>query len=221
MNKARIKCLAIIVNRDKGNLVGKICHQHHLYFAYACLGLGTANSELLNYLGIGETEKELVFTFVPTHKLDAVQNAIAEAIHIDKAGNGILFTMPISGVSSLLFKNIMLDVSNKETETMENGKYALIAAIINKGYRDELMDTAKSAGAVGGTLLHARSLDSEESQSFMGLNVQEEKEIILILTSSDKKAAIMTAINREFGLKTEACGHIIALPVDSVLGCNC
>lgn len=221
MNKAQVKCLALIVNRDKGNLVGKICHQHQLYFAYACLGLGTANSELLNYLGIGEMEKELVFTFVPLSKLDAVQKTIADAIHIDKPGNGIMFTMPLSGISSLLYKNIMLDENNKETEPMENGSYALIAAIINKGYRDNLMEIAKSAGAVGGTLLHARSLDSEESKSFMGLNVQEEKEVILILTSAEKKTAIMTAINQDFGLKTEACGHIVALPVDSVLGCNC
>lgn len=221
MNKAKVKCLAVIVNRDKGNLVGKICHQQQLYFAYACLGLGTANSELLNYLGIGEIEKELVFTFVPIHKLDAIQKAIADAIHIEKPGNGILFTLPISGISSLLLRNIMLDENNKETEPMETGRYALITVIINKGFREKLMDTAKRAGAAGGTLLHARSLDSEESQSFMGLNVQEEKEIILILTSVDKKTAIMSAINQDFGLKTEACGHIVALPVDSVLGCNC
>lgn len=220
MNKAMVKCLAVIVNRDKGNLVGNICHQHHLYFAYACLGQGLADSELLNYLGIGEIEKELVFTFVPVDKLHAVQNAIAQAIHIDKPGSGILFTLPISGISSLLLKNILLD-EIKETEPMENGNYALIAAIINKGYHENLMDTAKKAGAAGGTLLHARSLDSEESQSFMGLNVQAEKEVILILTSMDKKTAIMSAINQGYGLKTEACGHIIALPVENVLGCNC
>lgn len=221
MNKPEVKCLALIINRKKSNLVKDICHKHQLFFTYACLGLGTASNEILDYLGIGEIENELICTFVPIDKLSMIQEKLADALHIEKPGGGILFTLPINGISSLFMKNILLEEPhNKEAMPMEQGAYALIAGIVNKGYRDQFMDAARSAGAAGGTLLHARSLNSEDSQSFMGMHVQEEKEIILILTTQEKKKDIMTAINQTCGLKTEACGVLFSLPVDSVLGCQ-
>ena len=220
MSKASVKCMVIIVNRNQGNHVGKICHQHQLYFSYACRGHGTANSELLNYLGLGESEKEIVFTFAPLSVLNDLQQAIAKHIHIEKSGQGIIFTLSMNGISSLLLKNIMQH-HEEEAEVMEEGKYALIAAIVNKGSRDVVMEVAKSAGATGGTLIHARSLTSEESQSFMGFPVQEEKDVLLILTRADQKQAIMEAMNHACGLRSDAGGCIFALPVDSVLGCNC
>ena len=61
MNGQKVKCLVVIVNRDKGELVADICKQYQLYFTYGILALGTAGSDLLDYLGIGETDKELLF----------------------------------------------------------------------------------------------------------------------------------------------------------------
>ena len=220
MSKATVKCMVLIVNRDQGNRIGSICHQHQLYFSYACMASGTASSEYLNYLGLGETEKELVFTFARAHVLASLQKAIAAAIHIEKPNSGIIFTMPLSSISSLFLKNIMLN-HGEETVSMEEGKYALICAVVNKGCQELVMAEARKAGAKGGTLLHARSLDSEASQSFMGLTVQAEKDVILILSTADKKQAIMEAVNQTCGLKSEAGGCLFALPVDSVLGCNC
>ena len=52
MNGQKVKCLVVIVNRDKGELVADICKQYQLYFTYGILALGTAGSDLLDYLGI-------------------------------------------------------------------------------------------------------------------------------------------------------------------------
>lgn len=221
MNNPNVTCLVMIVRRKKSTLVRNICHNHQLFFTYACLGLGTASNEILDYLGIGEIENEIICTFVPMDHITEMKEELAKKLHMEKPGGGILFTLPINGISSLFMKNILLEEpNNKEATPMEQGAYALIAGIINKGYRDQFMDAAKGAGAAGGTLLHARSLDSEDSKSFMGIHVQEEKEIILILTTQEKKKDIMTAINQSCGLKSEACGIIFSLPVDSVLGCQ-
>ena len=57
MSKATVKCMVLIVNRDQGNRIGSICHQHQLYFSYACMASGTASSEYLNYLGLEKRKK--------------------------------------------------------------------------------------------------------------------------------------------------------------------
>ena len=66
MSGQKIKCLVIIVNRDKGEQVAELCRSYQLYFTYGILALGTAGSDLLDYLGIGETDSCCSAVFLPS-----------------------------------------------------------------------------------------------------------------------------------------------------------
>jgi len=94
----------------------------------------------------------------------------------------------------------------------------LIVSIINKGYSDIFMNTAREAGASGGTIIKARGQAHEGAVKFLGISVEDEKEIILILASKRKKASIMRAVCEAHGLNSKAHGIVFALPVDVVLG---
>ena len=65
------------------------------------------------------------------------------------------------------------------------------------------MDAAKAAGASGGTLIHARP-GLEGAEKYLGITVQPEKELVLILAPQEKRHAIMERITAETGLNTEA-----------------
>jgi len=96
----------------------------------------------------------------------------------------------------------------------------LIVSILNNGYCDSFMNAAREAGAMGGTIINARGQGHEGAVKFFGISVEDEKEIIIILTSKEKKAAIMRAICETHGLNSNAQGIVFALPVDNVLGLN-
>jgi nitrogen regulatory protein PII len=80
------------------------------------------------------------------------------------------------------------------------------------------MDVAREAGALGGTIINARGQGHQGAVKFFGISVEDEKEIILILSNKEKKAAIMRAVCETHGLNSNAQGIIFALPVDNVLG---
>ena len=46
---------------------------------------------------------------------------------------------------------------------------------------DEIMETAKVAGARGGTIIHARGSAQKDAEQFLGITIQPEKEIIMII----------------------------------------
>jgi len=96
----------------------------------------------------------------------------------------------------------------------------LIVSILNNGYCDSFMNVAREAGALGSTIINARGQGHEGTVKFFGISVEDEKEIIIILTNREKKAAIMRAICETHGLNSAAQGIIFALPVDNVLGLN-
>jgi nitrogen regulatory protein PII len=94
----------------------------------------------------------------------------------------------------------------------------LIVSIVNQGYSDELMNTAREAGASGGTVINARGQTHDGAVRFFGISVHDEKELILILTSRERKVSIMQAICEAHGLNSKAGGIVFSLPVDCVMG---
>ena len=93
-------------------------------------------------------------------------------------------------------------------------------AFVNQGYSEEVMAAAKPAGAGGGTVFHSRRVGSDETQQLWGITIQEEREVVLILASQENKLAIMQAITEKCGIKSEANGFVISMPVDGVVGIN-
>ena len=96
--------------------------------------------------------------------------------------------------------------------------YSLIVAILNRGFSDVAMSAARSAGAKGGTVISARSSGLHEEETFFGISILPEKELVLILTADESKNAIMRAIIKHVGIETEGGGIIFSLPVTDVEG---
>ncbi len=101
---------------------------------------------------------------------------------------------------------------------MSQTAYECILCIVNEGFSDTVMDAAKTAGARGGTVLHARGTGAREAELFFGITVQEEKEIVMILVPRELKADILHAMNHAAGLNTVGQGIAFSLPVDDVVG---
>lgn len=94
----------------------------------------------------------------------------------------------------------------------------LIVTIINRGYADDVMAAAKTAGATGGTILTGRGTIKEDAAKFFGISLHAEKEMLLIVTSQEKKAAIMQAIISHTNKDEESKGIVFSVPVDKALG---
>lgn len=186
---------------------------------------GTASSEIMDALGLGSTDKAVLISTVPESFGRVMLGLLHSELRLDAVNSGIAFTIPLTGVSNLLLRMMQKTAQDstakehgKGDNTMANRTHTLIAAIVDRGYSDEVMDAARAAGAGGGTVVHSRSIGSEEATSYWGLSVQEEKEIVLILAETESKMAIMTAVGEKCGMHSEAKGLVLSLPIDAVMG---
>ncbi len=96
--------------------------------------------------------------------------------------------------------------------------YELIFCIVNTGFSGTVMDAARSAGATGGTILRGRGSAGKEAEDFFHIQIQPEKEIVMILAPVEIKDNIMTSIYREAGLASAGQGIIFSLPVTRTAG---
>ena len=85
-------------------------------------------------------------------------------------------------------------------------------------YSEVVMDAAKKLGARGGTVINARGTAPKDAESFFGITIQPEKEIVMILVPSNIKDDVLHALYKDAGLNTAGQGIAFALPVDGVVG---
>lgn len=222
--------IVVIVDQGKAEQVAEIANVYSAGLKTAFRGRGTADSELLDYLGLGDRDKEIVVFAVREVQVGHVLNELKQRLRLEKHGSGIAFSIRITGVGgrrtlNLLSKEdsqkvpVYLHKTEEEDSLMkQKHQFNLIITIINRGFADDVMDAARAAGAEGGTVVYARGVGIHETEMFFGIAIQPEKEMVLILTQKDKSADIMMAICEQAGLSKEGKGVSFSLPVDDVIG---
>ena len=184
---------------------------------------GTASSEILDMLGLGSVDKRILISMMPKRFADIMLDKLHYELQMDAANSGIAFTIPLVGANNMMLQMMSQDTNKNSAEreekgTMAESKNVLIATIINRGFSEDVMNAAKKAGASGGTVLHSRQLVNDEVNTFWGINVQDEREIVLIISNAENKVNLMQAINEKCGVSSSAKGIVMALPIDSVIG---
>ena len=60
-----LQVLITVVDRGKGDKMARLYERSGVKTQLMCLGFGTAKSEILEYLGLGDLEKEILFSAAP------------------------------------------------------------------------------------------------------------------------------------------------------------
>ena len=219
----RVKLLVSIVNSGDEKRMSELINDISIALSVSIMGTGTARSAVLSYLGIGTAEKKVMLSLIPECDEEIILQEIHEKMAIYLVGNGISFTIPVSAVSEIVANGIVSAAVTKPSDGRkhmndEERKYDLVICIVAAGYVDDAMESARRAGAAGGTVLRSHSLGNAKPEHFIGITLQEETEILLILVKRDAKLPIMNALTKSVGLKTDARGLILSLPVDRTVG---
>ena len=70
----------------------------------------------------------------------------------------------------------------------------------------------------GGTVIHAKGTGSQQAEKFLGVILVPEKEMVFIVSRTEKKNEIMRSIMDEAGPHTKAGAIVFSLPVTDTAG---
>ena len=216
-NSERVKMILSVTPRGAGKDWIKELKKSHIHCHLQFIGQGTASSEMMDVLGLYNSDKDMILSFGSESAVRLICRRMSEGYRCIR--HGIMMTFSPTAINHLA--EVFVSRSNTHEEEEENGEmeskgyeYSMILVAVNTGYTDAVMDAAKKAGATGGTVIRARLVDSERAENRYGLLLQEEREIISIMTGGKNRNAIMEAINAECGIRTPAQAIICSLPVE-------
>ena len=212
--------MGMITNRGIRSKMIPFFKEHHIHVTLSTMGVGTANSAILDYLGMEATEKTIYFAFVTMETWKSFKKELYSKMKIDIAGRGIAFLIPMSsigGKKALQYVTMEQEVVIEEESTLKDTDFELLITIANGGHIETVMDAARSAHAPGGTVVHAKGTGMEQAKRFLGISLAEEKEMIFIVVPTEIRNKVMDAVTRQHGLRTEAGAMVTAIAVEQLV----
>ena len=190
---------------------------HGVTVSMRTVGSGTAVQETLSTLGLEKTEKAVLLAVVTAESWQKIQKDLRRKMQIDVPGTGIAFIVPLSSIGgkrALMFLTEHQSLTWKEESTLKDTRYELLLVVANQGYTGSIMDAARAAG--GGTVIHAKGTGMEGAAAFLGVELVNEKELVLIVSRTSQKNTIMKAIME--GANPKAGAIVFSLPVTDTAG---
>lgn len=210
-----------IVEQGSGGKLVKLYQKNQVFTHIRFEGLGTATSEILDILGLGGSEKDIILSMTTRSAAAALLERLDDELRGAAPSRGIAFSIPMTAVSGLLaaFIDLRTKPENEGSGTMDNQqKTSMILVTVNQGCTGAVMDTARKAGARGGTIIRARWAGDESFAQSRGFtHLQAEKEMIFIVVPKEIRAAVMEAINRKHGLQNEAGAMVSAVGIEQLV----
>jgi nitrogen regulatory protein PII len=209
----KFELVYIIVNHGKGSKVLHAAKEYGMRGGTVFLGRGTIKNPILEFFSLYDTRKEVIIMGADAKTADEIVQALSQKFHFDKPNHGIAFTVSASSIiGSKAYKG-------EESESKgENPMYQLIITIVNKGKAEEVIDAATAAGARGGTIINARGSGIHETARVFNMEIEPEKETVLILCKKDVTQAIVGAIYHNLELEKPGNGIIFVQDVNSAYG---
>ena len=97
-------------------------------------------------------------------------------------------------------------------------RFKLLVAIVPQGRCSPIVEAAKRAGAEGATIVRGRGTGVHEGARFLGLPIEPEKDVLLVLVPVDVAEAVLDAMVEAGELDQPGHGIVFLLDVPRVAG---
>lgn len=94
----KLKLLITVVNREKVEFYTDLLQTFDVNMQMSFSARGTASSDILQLVGLEESEKSVIFSIIREDKAAEALRALEQRFATIKRGKGIAYTVPLSGM---------------------------------------------------------------------------------------------------------------------------
>jgi nitrogen regulatory protein PII len=205
----------VIVNFGKGSKVMHAAKKCGVTGGTIILAKGTANDKFADFLGLSDIRKEIVLMVSNKKMTRSALDRLDKKFNFKKPNHGIAFT---TGVSEVIGSVGCKATEADREEGGEEAMHCAITAVVDKGKAEDVIDAATAAGSRGGTIINARGSGIHETSKLFFMDVEPEKEIVMILSEKKDAEAIISSIREKLDIEQPGKGIIFVQEVSKVYG---
>lgn len=205
--------LYVIVNEEMASKVIAQAKRHGIRGATVMLGRGTIKNKWLNLIGVVDSRKEIVIMGADAKTAREVMDHLAAHFHFEKPNRGIAFATAMQGmVGTEAGKDW------PEAAARPPADWQLITTIVERGVAEAVVAAAGEAGSRGGTVIAGRGSGANQTQLVLGMEIEPEKDLVLMLVPTEIAPAVEQAIDQRLDLEKPNHGILFTQDVIAVTG---
>ena len=94
----RLMLLVTVVQKGKGTFFADYLQTFEANLQICVVGTGTARDDLVEFLGLKDNKRSVIFSVVREDRVDKIFEALQERFQTVNNGTGISFTIPLTSV---------------------------------------------------------------------------------------------------------------------------
>jgi nitrogen regulatory protein PII len=213
--KNNFQLLTLVLSENQSHKCVRFIREKDVLGGTTIIGRGTVSGTLLNLLGIKSQRKDVIHFLLKEEKSEEILDYFDEVLHLSKPGNGIAYTTPIISVVGLPGQE-----TNHEQVVTNNAQclegqcmFKKLTVIVDRGLSSDVMDIALKAGVRGGTILHGRGAGAELATNLFGVEIEPEKELVIILLPDSLVDKVVQALTKDLQLHETGKGILFVEPI--------
>ena len=207
--------ICVIANYGDGSKILKSAKNHGFSGGTVIMGKGTVHNRFADFFGLTDIRKEIVFLAADKETAYKGLDIIEKEFEFHKPHHGIAFTTSICNIFGS--KNIVCKNKNFE-EGAKNTMYHIITTIVDKGKAEKVVEAATEAGSKGGTIINARGSGIHETSKLFSMEIEPEKEIVIILSEREMTDAIAESIREKLKISEPGNGIVFVQDTNRTYG---
>lgn len=205
----------VITHFGAGSRILHKSKQHGVLGGTVLLGKGTVSGQLFKILGLDREEKEIVLMASGEKTAKDILEMIGRDLKLDRPGHGIAYTTSIHGYAGT--SHIANKIATEEKRE-DKAMYHEITVIVDKGKAEDVIEAAVKAGSKGGTIINARGSGIHETSRLFSMDIEPEKEMVIILSETESTDSIVSLIRMKLNLDEPGNGILFIQNVNRALG---
>lgn len=202
--------LCVIVSEKQTKRIAAVAHDNNSPVGTFMYGEGSVREKFLRFLGLDNVRREIAFFINDLEHILQLSEAFDKELNFNPKNTGIQFIVPLSKmVGTILSDEKVIRGEKKEEDIMHQA----IVTIVDRGLAPSVVEVAQDAGAQGGTILHGRGTGRYQVKKIFNMEIEPEKEIILIIAKTEEVDKICKAINDDLGLDQPNTGILFTFPL--------
>jgi nitrogen regulatory protein PII len=219
--KHSFQMLTLILSESQRHKCVNLIKEHGVRSGMVLIGRGTVNHTALNLLGIKSKKREILMTLLTNEKAEELLDCLDRELQLHIPGNGIAFTSPVLSEVGLPCQEETVKKESPENtvqHTEVESVFKKLSVIVDRGMSEDVMDIARKAGVRGGTILHGRGAGAEIATRLFGVEIEPEKELVIILTPSGLIDKVMNSLVDGLHLDEPGKGILFVEPIIETRG---
>ncbi len=207
--------MTLILSEHQCQKFVRIAKEKDIRGGIIVLGKGTVKNTTLNLLGIKSQKKEVVSILLEKEKANEMLDFFTKELKLHTPDYGIAYTTPVIIAGQIINKQGTWDtVQDTEGESM----FKKLTVVVNRGMAEDVMDIARKSGVKGGTIMHGRGTGSEVTAKLFGMEIEPEKELVVMLMPTDLIDKVVNDLFKELQLDIPGNGILFVEPIVDVRG---